>query len=165
MSVTLQEPPNTLEQRFRGAAQAVRLMDHRTPEAMELLHEHHASENTHDILRNTATYAEHSRMVFNGEAFDGLDAIEKAHTAVGFGNDGTFSDIALNVFAYHQSQDAITIEFGIDAKHSGVFGDIQPTGRRVQFPAVGIYTFDVGGKLVQENITFDSGAIARQLTA
>lgn len=164
MNSTLLER-STLAERFTGAATAAQLMDHRTPQAMALLEEHHHAENTHNIPRITETYGKHSRMVFNNAAFDGLDALEKAHVAVGFGNDGTFGDIMLTVFKYHQSKDAITVEFGIKAKHVGPFGDIPATGRQVEFPAVGIYTFDVGGKLVQENITFDSGGIAQQLRA
>jgi hypothetical protein len=154
-----------LLERFTGAARAAKLMDHRTPQAMTLLAEHHLAENTHDIRRITNTYGENSRMVFNNEAFDGLDALEKAHIAVGFGNDGIFSDIKLEVFKYHQSTEAITVEFGITATQTGQFGDIAPTGKRISFPAVGIYTFDIDGKLIQENITFDAGGIARQLTA
>lgn len=140
-------------------------MDHRTPQAMQLLKEHHEGETTHDIKRITATYGEHSRMVFNGQGFDGLEALEKAHVAVGFGNDGTFGDIALEVFKYHPSEDAITVEFGFKATHTGEFGGVPPTGKQIEVPVVGIYTFDVDGKLVQENITFDTGAILSQLTA
>jgi hypothetical protein len=69
-----------LKERFCGAANAAQLMDHRTQQAMALLQEHHEGEITHDIKRITATYSEHSRMVFNGQDFSGLDALEKAHT-------------------------------------------------------------------------------------
>lgn len=148
---------------FVGAAEAAELMDHRSPKAMALLEEHHAGENSHDIKRITATYGEHSRMVFNGHSFDGLDALEKAHIAVGFGNAGTFRDIALEIYKYHPSQDAITVEFEFKAKHVGDFGGIAGTGKPISIPAVGIYAFDVGGKLVQENITFDTGAILSQI--
>ena len=154
-----------LKERFRGAANAVKLMDHRTLEAMALLKEHHEGEITHDIKRITATYGEHSRMVFNGQDFSGLDALEKAHIAVGFGNEGTFGDIELEIFKYHQSQDAIVVEFGFKAKQIGEFAGIPPTGKQIEIPAVGVYSFDVDGKLVQENITFDTGAILLQIGA
>jgi predicted ester cyclase len=156
---------NILKERFLGAANAAKLMDHRTSEAMALLNEHHAGESEHDIKRITATYGEHSRMVFNGEVFNGLDALEQAHIAVGFGNEGTFSDISFEVFKYHQSQDAIVVEFALKAIHTGEFEGIAPTGKQVEIPVVGIYSFDIGGKLVQENITFDTGAILRQIGA
>jgi len=152
-----------LKERFRGPANAVKLMDHRTPEAMTLLKEHHEGEITHDIKRITATYGEHSRMVFNGQDFSGLDALEKAHIAVGFGNEGTFGDIELEVFKYHQSQDAIVVEFGFNAKQIGEFAGSPPTGKQIEVPVVGVYSFDVDGKLVQENITFDTGAILLQI--
>jgi predicted ester cyclase len=154
-----------LKKRFVGAANASTLMNHRTSEAMALLKEHHTGESEHDIKRITATYGEHSRMVFNGDAFDGLDALETAHIAVGFGNEGTFSDIAFDVFRYHQSEDAIVVEFALYAKHTGEFGGIAPTGKQIEIPVVGIYSFDVAGKLVQENITFDTGSILRQIEA
>ncbi len=156
---------STLRERFTDAANAAQLIDHRTPEAMALLDEHHLGEATHDIKRITATYGEHSRMVFNGEAFDGLNALEKAHIAVGFGNEGTFGDIELEIFKYHQSKESIAVEFGFKAKHVGAFGDIPATGKQIEIPAVGIYAFDIGGKLVQENITFDTAAIVRQMSA
>ena len=154
-----------LQQLFVGAASAANLMDHRTPEAMALLKEHHAGETSHDIKRITATYGEHSRMVFNGTGFDGLKALEDAHIAVGFGNEGTFGDIELEIFKYHPSAESITVEFGFKARHVGAFSDIPATGKQIEIPVVGIYTFDVNGKLVQENITFDTGAILRQISA
>jgi predicted ester cyclase len=152
-----------LKERFLGAAIAAKLMDHRTSEAMDLLNEHHAGESEHDIERITATYTEHSRMVFNGDVFNGLDALEKAHIALGFGNEGTFGDMSFEFFKYHQSQDAIVVEFVLKAKHTGEFGGIPSTGKQIEIPVVGIYSFDVDGKLVQENITFDTGAILRQI--
>jgi predicted ester cyclase len=155
----------TLKECFLGAANAANLMDHRGPDVMALLKEHHAGEREHDIKRITATYGEHSRMVFNGDVFNGLDALEKAHIAVGFGNEGTFSDISFEVFKYHQSQDEIVVEFALKAKHTGEFGSVSPTGKQIEIPVVGIYSFDVAGKLVQENITFDTGAILRQIGA
>lgn len=155
---------STLRELFVGAADAARLIDHRTPRAMELLREHHEAETTHNIHRITDTYGEHSRMVFNGVGYDGLDALEKAHIAVGFGNEGTFSDIALEIFKYHQSEDAITVEFGLKARHAGEFEGIPATGKQIEIPVVGVYIFDVAGKLVQENITFDTAAIVRQIS-
>jgi predicted ester cyclase len=154
-----------LKERFVGAAKNSSLMDHRTSEAMALLNEHHAGESEHNIKRIIATYGDHSRMVFNGDVFNGLDALETAHIAVGFGNEGTFSDISFEVFRYHQSQDAIVVEFALQAKHTGEFGGIPSTGKHIEIPVVGIYSFDLGGKLVQENITFDTGAILRQIGA
>jgi predicted ester cyclase len=152
-----------LKECFLGAANAVKLMNHLTPEAMKLLKEHHAAESEHDIKRITATYGNHSRMVFNGEVFNGLDALEKAHIAIGFGNEGSFGDIEFEIFKYHQSQDAIVVEFALKAKHTGEFGGIVATGKQIEIPVVGIYSFDVDGKLVQENITFDTGAILHQI--
>jgi len=73
--------------------------------------------------------------------------------------------IEFEIFKYHQSKESITVEFGFKAKQIGAFGDIPATGKQIEFPVVGIYTFDVGGKLVQENITFDTAAIVRQLSA
>lgn len=154
-----------LKERFCGAANAAQLMDHRTQQAMALLQEHHEGEKTHDIKRITATYSEHSRMVFNGQDFSGLDALEKAHIAVGFGNEGTFGEIELEVFKYHQSQDAIVVEFGFKARQVGEFAGIPPTGKQIEIPAVGVYSFDVNGKLVQENITFDTNAILLQINS
>ncbi len=50
----------------------------------------------------------------------------------------------------------------IRGTHGGTWRDLPPTGRRIEFPLCGVYTFDEGGKLAGERIYYDRATVLRQ---
>jgi steroid delta-isomerase-like uncharacterized protein len=72
-------------------------------------------------------------------------------------------DLAIDVQRRHVTDEAIVLEVIIRGTHLGGWRGLPPTGRRVEFPLCGIYTFDPANRLVGERIYYDRGTVLRQL--
>jgi steroid delta-isomerase-like uncharacterized protein len=72
-------------------------------------------------------------------------------------------DLAIDVRRRHVTDDAILLEVIIRGTHLGAWRGLPPTGRRVEFPLCGVYTFDPNNRLAGERIYYDRGTVLRQL--
>lgn len=72
-------------------------------------------------------------------------------------------DLEIKVQRQYVTQDAILVEVVISGTHLGAWRGLPATGRRVEFPLCGIYTFDVNDRLAGEKIYYDRGTVLRQL--
>src|SRR5437660_8215059 len=59
--------------------------------------------------------------------------------------------------------DAILVEGIIRGTHLGAWCGLPATGRRVEVPLCGVYTFDSDDRLAGEKIYYDRGTVLRQL--
>ena len=72
-------------------------------------------------------------------------------------------DLEIEVQRRHVTDDAILVEVMIRGTHLGGWRGLPPTGRRVEFPLCGVYTFDADDRLAGEKIYYDRGTVLRQL--
>jgi steroid delta-isomerase-like uncharacterized protein len=72
-------------------------------------------------------------------------------------------DLAIEVQHRHVADDAVLVEVIIRGTHLGGWRGLPATGRRVQFPLCGVYTFDRDDCLAGEKIYYDRGMVLRQL--
>jgi predicted ester cyclase len=72
-------------------------------------------------------------------------------------------DLQIDVKRRHVADDAILLEVSIRGTHLGSWRGLPPTGRRVEFPLCGVYTFDADDRLAGERIYYDRGTVLRQL--
>ena len=72
-------------------------------------------------------------------------------------------DMRIDVLRQHGSNDAVILEVVIRGQHLGFWRGLPATGRRVEFPLCGIFTFDEGGLLAGERIYYDRATVLRQL--
>jgi steroid delta-isomerase-like uncharacterized protein len=72
-------------------------------------------------------------------------------------------DLEIEVQRRHVTEDAILVEVLIRGTHLGAWRGLQATGRRVEFPLCGVYTFDADDNLAGEKIYYDRGTVLRQL--
>jgi steroid delta-isomerase-like uncharacterized protein len=72
-------------------------------------------------------------------------------------------DLQIDVQRRHVTDDAILMEVIIRGTHLGGWRGLPPTGRRIEFPLCGIYTFDSNDRLAGEKIYYDRGTVLRQL--
>src|ERR1022692_1357637 len=84
-----------------------------------LLDEHLAAENAHNLDRIMATYGTSPLILLNGQRIEGHAAIREFHRSFGFGEGGSFSDVHADERARHRSSDAIVIEQTLTGLHSG----------------------------------------------
>lgn len=69
----------------------------------------------------------------------------------------------IDVQKQHVTDDAIIVEVIIRGTHLGTWRGLPATGRRVEIPLCGIYTFDAQDRLAGEKIYYDRGTVLRQL--
>jgi steroid delta-isomerase-like uncharacterized protein len=72
-------------------------------------------------------------------------------------------DLEIEVKRQHVTDGAILVEVMIRGTHLGGWRGLPATGRRVEFPLCGVYTFDADDRLAGEKIYYDRGTVLRQL--
>ncbi|HEY4814778.1 MAG TPA: ester cyclase [Chthoniobacterales bacterium] len=72
-------------------------------------------------------------------------------------------DLEIDVQHRHVTEDTILVEVLIRGTHLGAWRGLPATGRTVEFPLCGVYTFDADDKLAGEKIYYDRGTVLREL--
>jgi steroid delta-isomerase-like uncharacterized protein len=72
-------------------------------------------------------------------------------------------DLEIEIQRQHVADDAVLVEVLIRATHLCGWRGLPATGRRVEFPLCGVYTFDADDRLSGEKIYYDRGTVLRQL--
>lgn len=72
-------------------------------------------------------------------------------------------DLQIEVQRRYVTDDAILVEVLIRGTHLGAWRGLPATGRRVEFPLCGVYTFTADDSLAGEKIYYDRGTVLRQL--
>lgn len=115
---------------------------------LAIVEEHVKCENRHDLAGLMATFGAEAR--YDDEPWQdhrlGLDAVRSYYTELL----ASLPDLAIDI--RHRGT------------HLGVWRRGLPaTGRRVEFPLCGIFTFDAHDRLAGERIYYDRGTLMRQL--
>jgi len=129
---------------------------------LAIVEEHVRCENRHDLAGLMATFGADAR--YDDEPWQdhrlGPDAVRSYYA----GLLASLPDLAIEVRHRHSANDAIVLEVTIRGTHLGMWrGGMPPTGRRVEFPLCGIFTFDDEDRLAGERIYYDRGTVMRQL--
>jgi steroid delta-isomerase-like uncharacterized protein len=128
---------------------------------LEVVEEHVRRENAHDLpgimttFGNQACYDDEPW----GEHHDGRDAVRRYYEDLFTALPDLHIDIAHRVAA----EDGVALEVRISGTHLGCWRALRPTGRRVEFPLCGLFTFDEEGKLAGERIYYDRGSVLHQV--
>jgi len=72
-------------------------------------------------------------------------------------------DLEIEVRRQHVSDDAVLLEVMIRGTQLGPWRGLPATGRRVEVPLCGVYTFDSDDRLSGEKIYYDRGTVLSQL--
>jgi steroid delta-isomerase-like uncharacterized protein len=72
-------------------------------------------------------------------------------------------DLEIEVLRQHVAENAVLVEVMIRGTQLGEWRGLPPTGRRVEIPLCGVYTFDADDRLAGERIYYDRGTVLRQL--
>lgn len=129
---------------------------------LAVVEEHVRCENGHDLAGLMATFGVDAR--YDDEPWQdhrlGLDAVRSYYAELL----ASLPDLAIQVRHRHIASDAIVLEVTIRGTHLGVWrGGMPATGRRVEFPLCGVFTFDGEDRLAGERIYYDRGTVMRQL--
>jgi steroid delta-isomerase-like uncharacterized protein len=126
-----------------------------------IVDQHIRLENEHDlegVLRTFGDAAHYDDEPW-GEHYKGRDGVRQFYEQLM----KALPDLEIQVQRQHVTDDAILVEVVIRGTHLGGWRGLPATGRRVEFPLCGVYTFDTDDRLAGEKIYYDRGTVLRQL--
>jgi len=126
-----------------------------------IVEQHVRFENAHDLdgvlgtFGNTARYDDEAW----GEHYSGADGVREFYTQLMT----ALPDLEIEVLRRHVTDEVVVLEVMIRGTHLGAWRGLPSTGRRVEIPLCGVYTFDEQDRLAGERIYYDRRAVLRQL--
>jgi len=128
---------------------------------MAVVEQHIRLENAHDLEGVLRTFGDSAR--YDDEAwsehYKGHDGVRAFYQQLM----EALPDLEIDVQRQHVTDDAIVMEVVIRGTHLGEWRGLPATGRRVEVPLCGVYTFDAEDRLAGEKIYYDRGTVLRQL--
>jgi len=133
----------------------------RTSTRLALVEQHVRFENAHDLEGVLATFGNGARYDDEawGEHHEGRDGVRLFYAQMM----KALPDLVIDVLRRHVTDDAIILEVMISGTQLGAWRGLPATGRRVEIPLCGVYTFDAADRLAGEKIYYDRGTVLRQL--
>jgi len=126
-----------------------------------VVEQHIRLENEHDLEGVLRTFGDTAR--YDDEAwsdhYEGQNGVRTFYAQLM----KAMPDLKIDVQRRHVADDAILLEVIIRGTHLGGWRGLPATGRRVEFPLCGVYTFDDDDRLAGEKIYYDRGSVLRQL--
>ena len=126
-----------------------------------IVEQHIRLENEHDLEGVLGTFGETAR--YDDEPWDehykGRDGVRQFYEQLM----KALPDLEIAVQRRHTAEDAVLVEAVIRGTHLSSWRGLPATGRRVEFPLCGVYTFDDEDRLAGERIYYDRGSVLRQL--
>jgi steroid delta-isomerase-like uncharacterized protein len=126
-----------------------------------LVEQHIRAENRHSLEDVMARFGAEARYDDEpwGDHRHGTDGVRSYYTELM----RALPDLVIDVKRSHVSVDGIALEVTIRGTHLGAWRGLPATGRRLDFPLCGFYTFDANNKLAGERIYYDRATVLRQL--
>lgn len=161
MVVCVPEQGTDLVQRWKVSVASVPIPRDRLAARIAIVDRHIRLENEHDLEGVLATFGDHARYDDEpwGEHYEGRDGVRSFYQQLM----AALPDLVIDVQRRHVTDDAILVEVMIRGTHLGAWRSLPPTGRRVEIPLCGVYTFDGDDRLAGEKIYYDRGTVLRQL--
>jgi steroid delta-isomerase-like uncharacterized protein len=133
----------------------------RIPARCKIVEEHVRLENQHDLDGVMSTFGTAARYDDEpwGEHHIGWDQVRANYVDLF----SAMPDLKIDVRERHATETTIVLEVVITGHHRGVWRGLPATGRRVEFPLCGLFTFDESDRLTGEKIYYDRAMILRQL--
>ncbi len=126
-----------------------------------IVEQHIRLENAHDLEGVLDTFGDIAQYDDEpwGEHYKGLNGVRQFYEQLM----KALPDLEIEVQRRHVGEDAIVVEVMIRGTHLGGWRGLPATGRRLEFPLCGVYTFDADDRLAGEKIYYDRGTVLRQL--
>ena len=126
-----------------------------------IVEQHVRHENAHDLDGVLATFGDtaHYDDEAWGEHYKGTIGVRQFYQQLMT----ALPDLKIEIQHRHVTDDAVVLEVLIRGTHMGPWRGLPATGRRVEIPLCGVYTFDSSDRLSGEKIYYDRGTVLRQL--
>ena len=135
--------------------------DETTTARLKIVNEHVGLENEHDLDGIMATFGQAARYDDEpwGAHYTGRDAVRAFYTELL----EALPDLHIDVRHRHAADAAVILEVLIRGRHLGAWRGLPATGRQLEFPLCGVFTFDAHHRLAGEKIHYDRATVLRQL--
>ena len=130
-------------------------------ERLKIVEKHIALENEHDLDGVMRTFGDAAR--YDDEPWDAHYVGRQEVRAFYAQLLHAMPDLHIDVRQRHVAEAAVIVEVIIRGRHLGAWRGLPATGRRLDFPLCGIYTFDEENRLAGERIYYDRATVLRQL--
>jgi steroid delta-isomerase-like uncharacterized protein len=135
--------------------------DARIKARMELVEEHVRRENLHDLDGILATFGRDAR--YDDEPWNdhrlGLDQVQLYYKQVL----AAVPNLRIEVRNRYATDQAVILEVIISGTQTGAWRGLPGTGRSLNFPLCGIFTFDPEDQILGEKIYYDRATVLGQL--
>jgi steroid delta-isomerase-like uncharacterized protein len=123
--------------------------------------EHIRCENRHDLDGVMATFGTEARYDDEpwGDHRTGRDGVRSYYTELM----RALPDLEIEVKNQHVASESLVLEVTIRGTHLGPWRGLPATGRLMEFPLCGVYSFDADDRLEGERIYYDRGVVLGQL--
>jgi len=126
-----------------------------------IVQRHIRLENDHDLEGVLQTFGDTAQ--YDDEAWDehykGISGVRLFYEQLL----KALPDLKIEVQQCHVAEEAILMEVLIRGTHLGSWRGLPATGKVVQFPLCGVYTFDGEDRLAGEKIYYDRSTVLKQL--
>jgi steroid delta-isomerase-like uncharacterized protein len=128
---------------------------------LAIVEEHVRLENAHDLDGIMGTFGADAR--YDDEPWSehhlGRDQVRSYYETML----KAAPDLKIDIQKHHVTDDAVLLEVVISGTHRGPWRGLPPTGRHIEFPLCGVFTFGADDKLAGERIYYDRATVLRQL--
>jgi steroid delta-isomerase-like uncharacterized protein len=135
--------------------------DERIKPRLAIVDEHIRCENSHNLDAVMATFGTDARYDDEpwGDHRAGRDGVRSYYIELM----KALPDLEIEVTQKHVAFDSVVVEVIIRGTHLGPWRGLPATGRRIEFPLCGIYSFSADDLLAGERIYYDRGMVLGQL--
>lgn len=136
-------------------------LNDRSARRMALVEEHVRLENAHDLEGVLGTFGDTAQYHDEawGEHYQGRNGVRDFYQQLM----RALPDLEIEVKKRHVTADSIVLEVMIRGTQLGQWRGLPATGRRVEIPLCGVYTFDSNDRLAGERIYYDRATVLHQL--
>ena len=126
-----------------------------------IVEQHVRLENAHDLDGVLGTFGDtaHYDDEAWGEHYEGSRGVRQFYEQLM----DALPDLEIEIQHRHVTDEAVVLEVMIRGTHLGAWRGLPATGRRVEIPLCGVYSFDSYDRLSGEKIYYDRGTVLRQL--
>lgn len=128
---------------------------------LALVQQHVRLENEHHLEGVMSTFGEHANYQDEawGDSYPGRDGVRSYYEQLM----AALPDLEIQVRHQYVTDENVLLEVVIRGTHLGPWRGLPATGRRVEVPLCGVYTFDDSDRLAGERIYYDRATVLRQL--
>jgi steroid delta-isomerase-like uncharacterized protein len=126
-----------------------------------IVEEHVRLENEHNLEGVIQTFGESARYDDEpwNQHYEGREQVRQFYQQLM----AALPDLNIEILRRHVAADAVVLEVIIRGTQLGPWRGLPATGRRVEFPLCGVYTFGADDRLAGERIYYDRAMVLKQL--